>query len=356
MKRNNKIYLAIAIVLIIISVVIILFENGVIRRSGQEPPSDSFAIKDTSLVTKIFIADMAGNNILLSRSGAGWLVNDSLLVMQQKIEGLLGVMQNLMIREPVTKTARQTINSALAVGGIKVEVYQIAPKFSLLGIKFGNKERLVKTYYMGPATEDNLSNFAVLEGLDIPYIVHVPGFRGFVTPQYSQFEIDWISHNVFDTKITRIQELVSQDLENPEESFRIVKAGPRSFDLFNYENQKIMNYDTLKVIDMLSEYRNKNFESVEKYLSSAERDSVLNYHLFKIITLIDVEGKSTEMKAYHLQDYANEPEMEIPDPSLALAKDRFYGVINGNQSQLYKMQYYHFDRQMQPLSYFLKDE
>ncbi|MDR2980262.1 MAG: hypothetical protein LBV02_07480 [Bacteroidales bacterium] len=354
MKNKNRLYLIIAVVLVIVSVVIILFENGILRRGGQEPPSNIFAIKDSSLVTKIFIADMAGNSVLLSRSAGGWLVNDSMTAMVQKMESLLSVMMNLTIREPVVKTAQTTINSALAVGGIKVEVYEIAPKFKLFGVKFGEKERLVKTYYMGPATEDNMSNFAVLEGLDIPYVVHVPGFRGFVTPQYSQFPLDWVSHSVFDTKITRIQELTSQDLENPAESYRIVKSGPRSFDLFNARNEKIMSYDTLKLIDMLSEYRNKNFESVESSLQPAQQDSVLRHHLFKIIILTDVDGKSTEMKLYHFLNYKEEVEMAIPDPTLALARDRFYGVINSDESRLYKMQYYHFDRQVQPLSYFLK--
>lgn len=354
MKNKNRIYLIIAIVLLALSVVIILFENGTIKRFSQEPPSDSFAIKDTSLVTKIFLADMHGNNVLLSKNNGAWMVNDSTPATSQKVESLLSIMTNLTIREPVVKTAHNTINSALAVGGIKVEIYQIAPKFKLFGIKFGEKERLVKTYYMGPATQDNLSNFAVLEGLDVPYVVHVPGFRGFVTPQFSQFPSEWITHNVFSTKITRIEELVSQDVTNPEESYRIVKSGPRSFDLYNYRNEKMMNYDTLKIIDMLSEYRNKNFESLDDYLQPFERDSVLKYNLFKIIKLTDVDGGSTEMRLYHFLTSIEDVGADIPDPSLAAAYDRFYATINGDNSKLYKMQYYHFDRQVQPLSYFLK--
>lgn len=357
MKNKNRIYLIIAIILIVVSVVIVLFENGVIGKfSRQGPPSDSFAIKDTSIVTKIFLADMTGNSVKLSKKESGWVVDDSIPAMPQKIDGLLSIMMNLIIREPVPKTAQATINSALAVGGIKVEIYQFAPKFKIFGIKFGEKERLVKTYYMGPATQDNLSSFAFLEGLEEPYVVHIPGFRGFVTPQYSQFPADWISHKVFETKLTRIQELVSQDLEKPEESFRVVKTGARTFDLFNYQNERVMNYDTLKLLDMLSEYRNRNFEVLESYLNPEQKDSVLRHHLFKIITLTDIEGKSTEMKLYHLLNYQEEIEMDIPDPSLAFAMDRFYGVINGDATKLYKMQYFHFDRQVQPLSYFLKKE
>ena len=35
-------------------------------------------------------------------------------------------------------------------------------------------------------------------------------------------------------------------------------------------------------------------------------------------------------------------------------RDRFYAVLNGNKHNLVQCQYYHFDRQLQPLSYFLK--
>lgn len=115
-----------------------------------------------------------------------------------------------------------------------------------------------------------------------------------------------------------------------------------------------MNYDTLKIIDMLSEYRNKNFESLDDYLQPFERDSVLKYNLFKIIKLTDVDGGSTEMRLYHFLTSIEDVGADIPDPSLAAAYDRFYATINGDNSKLYKMQYYHFDRQVQPLSYFLK--
>lgn len=359
MKKKNLLYLIVAIVLIVVSVFVILYENGVFKGSKKSNLSSRiFAIEDSSRVSKIFLADMTGNQVLLTRTPQGWLVNDSIPAMQEKVEGLLSILTNITVRGVVPKKAQANINTALAVGAIKTEIYEKAPKFTIFGIKFLEKERIAKTYYMGSATQDNVSNFASLVGYDEPYIVHVPGFRGFVTPQYSPIPYDWISHRVFETKLTRIQTLESRDMENPEESFTFVKAGPRYFDLYNHNGEKIMDYDTTRVLDMLSEYRNKNFEAIENQITPFEKDSVLRFNLFKILTLTDIEGNKTEVKFYRMKDYGEYYLDEFKDTDLEEEfypwnRDRFYGVVNDDTSQLYKMQFFHFDRQLQPFSYFV---
>ncbi|MBQ1819544.1 MAG: hypothetical protein II120_05025, partial [Bacteroidales bacterium] len=37
-------------------------------------------------------------------------------------------------------------------------------------------------------------------------------------------------------------------------------------------------------------------------------------------------------------------------------RDKFYAILNGNTKDLVQCQYFHFDRQLQPLSYFLKQQ
>ena len=356
MKKKNLIYLIVAIVLILVSLFVVLYENNVFSKPGKNNlATDIFAIKDSSKVTKVFLADMHGNQVLLSKSDDGWKINNSVIASQERIESLLSVMMNLSVKTIVPKTMQNTVNTSLSVGGIKVEVYEIVPKFTLFGIKFFEKERKVKTYYMGSATQDNVSNFASIVGYDEPYIVHVPGFRGFVTPQFTQFADDWVTRRVFETKITRIQTLESKDFINPEESFKIEKVGPRFFNVYNFQNEKLADYDTAKLINMLSEYRNKNFESIHKNVTPAQKDSILENNLWKVITLIDVDGKKTEMKTYMMPYYASllDQQFDNVDETLQWSRDRFYAVVNGDESTLYRMQFYHFDRQMQPLSYFL---
>lgn len=336
----------------------ILYENNVIFSKNQ-PKSDLFAVKDTSNITKIFIADVNGEYSLLVRKEDGWFVEDSIKAMPQKINDLLGIIHNVSLQQTVAKSAQSNINKMMSVNAIKVEIYQNAPKFTLFGIPFFKQERNVKTYYMGPSTMDNVSNYAVLEGFDEPCIVHIPGFRGYLTPFYSFRPTEWYNSDLFDTKITRIKTLMVQDFENPEESFFVEKVGARFFNLYNFHNEQIANYDTVKLLDMLSEFRDKNYEILVTGITKESIDSILKYNHFKTIELTDVEGNVTTLDMYRKL----EPEAFYLDAIIGgvehsqdelYNRDKFYAILNGNTNRLLQCQYYHFDRQNQPLSYFLK--
>ena len=338
---------------------LILAKTGTIGKT--QPSSNLFAVKDTNNITKIFIADMTGLNSLLVRHDDGWYVQDSVKAMPQKVNDLLATIHNITLQQVVAQTAQSNINKMMSVNSIKVEIYQNAPKFKLFGIPFFTKERNVKTYYMGPATMDNVANFAILEGFDEPCIVHIPGFRGFLTPFYAYNPVDWYSCDLFDTKITRIQSLVVEDFEHPEESFYVEKSGARFFSLYNINNEQIMDYDNVKLLDMLAEYRDKNYERYISDMSNSAKDSIIRFNHFKTITLTDVDGKKTtldmyrklEPDPYYLDAIVGGMERAGNEP---YNRDNFYAVLNGDNTHLVQCQYFHFDRQIQPLSYFLKQQ
>lgn len=357
--KKKTIYILLAAVLLVGLLFLILAKTGVV--GNKQPKSDLFAVKDTNNITKIFIADMNGEYSLLVRHEDGWYVQDSIKAMPAKVNDLLSTIHNVALQQTVAKTAQSNINKMMSVNAVKVEIYQKAPKFKLFGIPFFNKERNVKTYYMGPSTMDNLANFAILEGFDEPCIVHIPGFRGFLTPFFAFKPVDWYNCDLFDTKITRIQSLLVEDFEHPEESFYVEKSGPRFFSLYNVHNELIADYDTVKLLDMLAEYRDKNYELFITGMSEGAKDTILRYNHFKTITLTDVDGKKTtldmyrkmELDPYYLDAIVGGLERAGDEP---YNRDKFYAVLNGNTKNLVQCQYYHFDRQVQPLSYFLKQQ
>ena len=357
--KKKTIYIILAAVLLVGCLLLILAKTGTIGK--KEPMSDIFAVKDTNNITKIFIADMNGEYSLLTRRDDGWYVQDSVKAMTVKVNDLLSTIHNVTLRQTVAKTAQSNINKMMSVNAVKVEIYQKAPKFKLFGIPFFTKERNVKTYYMGPSTMDNIANYAILEGFDEPCIVHIPGFRGFLTPFYAFNPVDWYSCDLFSTKITRIQSLLVEDFENPEESFYVEKSGPRFFNLYNIHKELITDYDTAKLLDMLAEYRDKNYEVYVTGMSDRAKDSILRYYHFKTITLTDVNGEKTtldmyrkmEPDPYYLDAIIGREELEQEEP---YNRDKFYAVLNGNTKDLVQCQYYHFDRQNQPLSNFLKQK
>lgn len=359
MKKKTIVIILGCLLLAIGCLFLILSKTGTIGRN--KPTSELFAVKDTNNITKIFIADMTGLHSLLVRHEDGWYVQDSVKAMPQKMDELLATIHNVTLQQIVAKTAQSNINKMMSVNAIKVEIYQNAPKFKLFGIPFFTKDRKVKTYYMGPATMDNVANYAILEGFDEPCIVYIPGFRGFLTPFYAYNPIDWYSCDLFETKITRIKSLLVEDFENPEESYYVEKSGARFFSLYNSKNEQIMDYDTVKLLDMLSEYRDKNYERYLANLSKSAIDSIIRFNHFKTITLTDVDGKKTtlemyrklEKDPYYLDAIVGRMEQPEDEP---YNRDKFYAVLNGDVSHLVQCQYYHFDRQIQPLSFFLKQQ
>lgn len=359
--KKKQIYIIIAAVIVLFCLIFAFVKSDIFQRSGA-PKSDIFAVKDTSTITKVFIADMNGECVLLSRKEGMWYVQDTILAMPDKVESLLSTIHNITLQQVVAKTAQSNINKMMSVNAVKVEIYQKAPKFSLFGMRFFTKERKVKTYYMGPSTMDNVANFAILEGFNEPCIVHIPGFRGFITPTFSFKETEWYNCDLFSTKITRIKTLEVQDFEHPEQSFFVEKAGARFFNLYDAQHQQIMDYDTVKLLDMLAEYRDKNYETyMGNVLSRQQRDSIIQFNKFKLITLTDVDGKTTTLEMYRkltpdamyldaiLGSMAQEENENDP-----YNRDKFYAVLNGNAKGLVQCQYYHFDRQLQPLQNFLK--
>lgn len=358
--KKKTIAIFLGCLLILGCLLLALAKTGVIHGKNQ-PKSDLFAVKDTHNITKIFIADMNGEYVLLVRHDDGWYVQDSIKAMPQKLDELLSTIHNISLQQTVAKSAQANINKMMSVNAVKVEIYQKAPKFKIFGIPFFTKERNVKTYYMGPATMDNTSNFAILEGFDEPCIVHIPGFRGFLTPYYSFKPVDWYNCDLFSTKITRIQSLMVEDFENPEESYYVEKVGPRFFSLYNVHNEQITDYDTVKLLDMLAEYRDKNYEVFVTNLSQGAKDSIIRYNHFKTITLTDVDGNKTtldmyrkmELDPYYLDAIVGGMERAADEP---YNRDKFYAVLNGNTQNLVQCQYFHFDRQNQPLSFFLKQQ
>lgn len=115
-----------------------MFENGVIS-SKRQPESSAFAIKDTANITKVFIADLHGENSLLERKNGAWYVDDTIRAMPKKVEELLSTIHNISIQQIVAKSAQSNINKMMSVNAIKVEIYQVAPKFTIFGIPFFKK-------------------------------------------------------------------------------------------------------------------------------------------------------------------------------------------------------------------------
>ncbi|MEI6694611.1 MAG: DUF4340 domain-containing protein [Bacteroidota bacterium] len=345
---KNKYILLFTIILAVIAFILIL-------KSSKTTIKADFAVEDVSAITKIFMSDKNNNSVTIKRlDEKKWEVNDKYPARIDGMEILLETISKLHVKEPVSKAGRNTIIKWLAAKSVKVEIYQMVYRIDLFNkIRLFPHEKCTKVYYVGDETQDNQGTFMLLEGSDEPFIVYVPGFRGFLTPRYSALEFDWRKRIVFDSKIGDIKTVKIEYPSAPESSFEISRFN-RDFEIKLLFSNKIMNgFDTSKVLNFMNSFANLGLEAFLNDLKKSDIDSIVSHKPMAIVTLTNIADKTTVLKAFikpaafgSLDDVTNQP--------LLIDRDRFYGLINDDKDFVF-LQYFTYNSIFQPSSYFKID-
>ncbi|MEE4259439.1 MAG: DUF4340 domain-containing protein [Bacteroidales bacterium] len=349
MRKNRVVILFISLIVAII--VISLVSN---RYSTLKEGETDFAVSDTAAVTKIFIADKKDNSVLLKKEAAQWTINNQFVANTAVVDFLLSTMNRLKVKSPVPLSVRNGVISRLASNGIKVEVYQEVYRINLFDkYKFFKHEKLTKVFYVGDATQDNMGTYMLIEDAENPYIVFIPGFRGFLYSRFSPKPDDWKSHVVFNTKLADIKSVSLQFFEEPENSFKVDVVDARgNYKVTALQSGEILeSYDTLRLLNYLTSFRDLRYETrMNPLLTPMKLDSIVNSTPIYKLTLIDRFDDTIKVPMFKKhsmpESIANAYEVLVP-----IDHDRFYALINeGNDFVL--MQYYVFDRVLYPLSHY----
>ncbi|MDZ4668766.1 MAG: DUF4340 domain-containing protein [bacterium] len=277
MNKSTKILLAL---LAIATIGYYLISKQPWRTANRK--ADDFAIKDTNLVTKIFMVNKRAERVLLQReTNNSWTVNGKYLVDEQKIKLLLSTLHDMEIQHPVSPSMHNTAISILASRGIKTEVYE--------------GDELVKIIYIGSETPDQTGTFMMLEGDDDAYAIHIPGFIGYLTPRFFLTEIKWRSKLVFNYAPNEISQLQIDYVKTPKESFTYL------LDMYN-TNPYLLDSkgepflaDTQQVKLLLHSFSQKYVEGFydDSTFTIDERDSLYKRKAYGSIRLKDNKGKET---------------------------------------------------------------
>lgn len=350
MKKNRK-YI---IVLIIFAPIAFWFltQND---SSTLKVEETGFAVTDTSLVTKIFIADKNANSITLSRTKKGWILDDKFNTNVRVVDDLLGTISRIKVKSPVPKIGRDNVINRLASIGIKVEVYQTAYKIDMFDkYKFFPYEKLEKVYYVGDVTPDNMGTYMLIEGAKNPYITHIPGFRGFLTPRFSPKVDDWKSHVIFNQTLSDIASVAIEFPDKPESSFKVdVNESDGSYKLTKLiDNSQVINYDTLKLLNFLTSFGDLRYETrLNNLMTTIRLDSIIQTPVIYEMTLVDEDNDTTYLKAFHKRSLPEAIRQEEYFTLIPFDADRFYALINDGEDFVL-VQYYTFDKVLHPLAFY----
>lgn len=169
----------------------------------------AFAVKDTAAIGKIFMAEKSGNRNIFKRSKEGWLLNDSVMASPPKMKMILNTIYHMRVRSPVPKAEMEVAVKNLSTKGIKVEVYDTTGK-------------KMNVFYIGGPTQGMTGTYALREGFDTPYILHILGFDGYLTPRFAINPHEFRDLQLVACRPNTLQSVEVSYPDSPEKSFRIV--------------------------------------------------------------------------------------------------------------------------------------
>lgn len=210
--KKNRLLIVVVLVLISITAYFVLTNNkGTIDKELSD-----FAFKDTAAITKVFLADRTGAQATIIRKDVGyWELSDGSEVRMDAVNGLLTCIKEVGVRSPVAKAAYNNVVKAIATKGTKVEIY--------------TAQGLVKTYYVGGPTQDQMGTFMHLEGSSVPFVTHIPGFNGYLTPRYITKLSDWKTRRIFKYDAGQVKTLTAVDRERPGLEIRLENDGKGNY-------------------------------------------------------------------------------------------------------------------------------
>jgi hypothetical protein len=349
-KRNKQTLL----LLLVLTILTILTLIGHRMSRNSSNTFSEFAITDTANITRVELSDREGRAVTLDRITPGqWRLNKTLDANQVMIESLLKTLYNVEIMGMVPKSARNTVISDMAAKNTLIQIHQRVPRIRLGKMKLFYRVKVAKSYYVGGHTQDHLGTYMMFEGSDKAYITFVPGQNAFLSLRYSTREGDWRDHTVVALNIQQIKSIDVEIPGRPDESYKIVKTGEKSFEIFQHYNKQVtIPLDTIRVLEFMASFRNLKYEGLINDMEPERRDSIIHSVPMQTISIEAIDGGKYEIVTFRRKSpYEFD---EVTQKEIKWDRDRFYALINKGKD-LTLCQFYVFDDVLKPFTWFRAD-
>jgi hypothetical protein len=210
----------------------------------------NFTIVDTASIQRIFMVQNDGQSVLLERSAipGKWTVNKKYEAMSLQLYNLLTCLYKQTAFAPVSEKDHDRVIKLLAGISVKVEVYN----------KKGDK---IRVFYVGGEGPNYHGSFMMMEGSSTPYLVEVPGFKGYLSPRFSTEVKDWRSRLVFNLKPDSIKSVKIDYEGEPLSSFLLKKDKEKIDVVLDPQMQgTVKNINKHRTDDYITFFENINCE------------------------------------------------------------------------------------------------
>jgi len=255
--------------------------------SSDRKPFSDFAIENTEEINKIIITEVNGSHADLELIKGEWRLNKRYKARPENVALLLKTFKGISVQSAVPKNAVMNITRNIAARNRKVEI-------------FTGGKKPIKTYYVGSPTKDHYGTYMILKKgtkmSSVPYIMHLPGFNGFLESRFYSGENDWKYTGVYNYDIRNIANIKVENTENPAGSFQVSNMFSKPV-LMDLEGNKIENQNDNLVQSYIQNFEKIHYNRIASF-RQAQIDSVKALTPNFIVTVLDKEKGNNQMKFY----------------------------------------------------------
>lgn len=251
-----------------------------------------FAIEDTAKIDQIFISNLKGEKVLLSRRNEKeWMVEGEFPARKDAIQLLLKTVHDIEIQAPVSKSYFPSVVKLLASDAIKVEYYT-------------GEEDPHKVWYVGHPTGSKVGTYMLLEKdgekSSKPYITHLLMERGNLRTRFFINHTLWKDRAMLKMTPQNIKTIEVKHGTDTSTSFRIEYLGGVDFEITNLDNGQKTSIDQNIAIPYFKLFSGVYYEYIDAKTPLEIVDSIYSQIPRHEITVSNKEGKTVILKTFNL--------------------------------------------------------
>jgi len=286
LDKNDKMKkLAVGIILLIALTIMAVWATKKDTTNTMSGELSDFAVQDTAAIDHIVLKDESGEVIDLQRSDEGWILDNQYKARPDAVQILLTTINKVSVKAPVSQVQMNTILKTIISNHCMVELY--------------DNNSLIKSFYVGGADKDHSGTYMLMKGSQRPFLMHIEGFHGFLTPRFFTNQLKWRHRGIFEYRPSQIESVLVEYNGEEEKNFRIDAEGNQRFAVSTGKDlQPALAIDSFMLSAYLANYKQVHYESYEETKSADFIDSVKQSSPIFSVTVVNNKGISKNVTAF----------------------------------------------------------
>jgi len=328
--RTNKKFILIFIISLLLLAAIFYFSDNKDSSLADRKLLFNFQVPDTALVTKIVLSDKTPSvAVLTKKDNRTWVINESYIARKNPVNILLSTIASMKMKNFVPKSAEQNVLKNLSASATEVKIYE--------------GEKIIKHFYVGNEPKNLLGTYMMLNGSSAAFVVHIPGFNGFLSSRFFTDEFLWRDRtfcNLNNNDIESVELQYKSEIfyKKFNESFKLLLKKDKYSLIPNTGNQFVADKRNAKLY--LSFFENLQFEAYVNDMKQSVIDSIIQTPILFELLVKEKSGQEHRLQAFYKK--AKKGKLDNEGNPLKHDIDAFFALINKEDFVI--IQHYIFDK------------